>query len=143
MGDRCWLSVSTRKQDLPVVTQECMGHRDPKELRSWTEEYEEVGRHVYFTVAEANYAWDTELRTAAAKGAVFIAENTAGGAYPCGFLVSDGKIVLQIDTADGAYAVATDARGRVSKEQLRKVAQFVRLRTKVKKLLDSAKKEKG
>lgn len=142
MGDRCWLSVTTREQDLPVIVEKCLARRNPADLHSWTEEYERVGKQVYFTVSEANYARDTELRTAGEAGAVFIAENAAGGSYPCGFLVSDGKSVLQIDSADGKYAVSADQYGRVTKKELTAVKRFGQLRRKVQKLLDAAKKDK-
>ncbi len=120
MGDRCWLRIRVRKEDMKIWNK-IFG--DLSNCLDETEE--ETDKTLTGVCYEANYGWTTELTDAAVRGCVFEGESAAGDGYgPSTFAGFDGDFFV-VDTGhDGGYVVALDedtiSIPPAEKERLRK-----------------------
>lgn len=91
MGDRCWIRVYLRKQDLEKFN----------EATGWSTDYEELddGDDGQFSleISEVNYGGDDQLGMAAGAGIRFHGQHGPGNCYGPGMFASDGHAISAID----------------------------------------------
>lgn len=104
MGDRCFLTMTLRKEDLESLLT-FLGTPIPEERTQNIEhefnECEDVLPGVVrITEYEANYAWYSELEAFGQAGYVFYGSHTAGGEYEAGLFAAHDGDVVWVDSTD-------------------------------------------
>ena len=109
MGDRCYLEITLRREDLPRFAP-CVNAR-PEE--TWWDSEDEPGNKdlISVRVYEANYAWLDEREAAAEAGIAFFGNHGEGCQYAgCAFASLDGEQIEVYTDRDGLICVQIDGR---------------------------------
>ena len=107
MGDRCYLTMTLFRRDLPSLLTH-LGRGEAAESGNVENEFAEIEPQVpegvvSITEYEANYAWYTELETFAGEGYIFYGSHSAGGDYEAGLFAGCNEELAWVDTGDHAY----------------------------------------
>lgn len=103
MGDRCWLEMTFRKEDLSKVKQCFDGP-------FWDEEHQQQ-EDPFFHVSgcECNYALINEREALAEEGVIFTGRHAAGGDYGAYAFVSVGGEHVEVNTdVNGSISAHVD-----------------------------------
>lgn len=127
MGDRCYSGVKTLRK-----------HKKFFEDLGYNEIFDDQGNVVELEDSEANYGNHEELL--AAKGIVFLANNSPGDNYARYGYASDGRGVECAEMTHGGdvFAVVNDD-GTVNKPSLGDARRYIKMRDKVAQILERAK----
>ena len=108
MGDRCYLEITLRREDLSRFAP----HIDAAPEEKWWDSLDEEADRpeiVTASVYEANYAWYDERCTAAKEGIDFHGWHAEGGEYgPYEFVSFRGKHLEAERNHDGELVIAVD-----------------------------------
>lgn len=125
MGDRTWLEIWIRKEDLEEWGEFTDFHSEPEES--------ENGQWLCFFEDEVNYGFYQGAHEGRDRGLPFLASHGNGGEYSAGGYAFDGKDFFEF-TGDGhAFAVAFDEKG--NPKNLENMKAGVRLFHKMKRLV--------
>lgn len=108
MGDRCYLQITMRREDLPKFGG-ILGCA-PDETW-WDNGYDEECNEDLVTVSvyETNYGWTDDREAAAKEGLVFFGDHDPGGTYgPCAFAAVDGRHMESPLDFDGNLIIPID-----------------------------------
>ena len=128
MGDRCYLELNLRKQDMPIWDSVFSKNKEPPGFMHWVDDViEESDDTLHVVSQEANYGFQQELDSAAAKGAVFYGSHGVGGTYgPGGFVGVGGKYTEVQADDNGDPVVSVKPNGVVSKRRLNQVQRYLK-----------------
>jgi hypothetical protein len=108
MGDRCFLEMTIRREDLPKFAR----HVDAKPDEEWWDDLHDHPsnpRLVSVSVNEANYGWLDERQEAAEAGIPFFGSHDEGGCYGgYAFAAMDGEMNEAPLNHDGYLVIAVD-----------------------------------
>jgi len=123
MGDRCYMSVTCRRQDLARF----------EKLGFQIEPVEDQNTPVIEMVdEEANYAHTDEMPT----DIPYTAEYGAGGNYGEGKIACDGKVLAEVAAWNEDFVVSWDFKqSRPAKHSLKDIRQFIRVKQRVDRIL--------
>lgn len=108
MGDRCFLEISMRREDLSRFAEHVNAAPEEEWWDNLSEE-EDCPGVVTVSVHEANYAWYDERVEAAKAGIPFYGRHEAGGEYgPYCFVSWCGKMREAPLDHDGNLSIAVD-----------------------------------
>ena len=108
MGDRCFLEMTLRREDLPKIAPLVCCNSNGE----WWDDLHDHDSNpdlVNASVYEANYAWLDERQEAAKAGIAFMGTHGEGGCYgPCAFAAVDGDMSEAPLNHDGYLIIAVD-----------------------------------
>jgi len=123
MGDRCYMTVWCRPQDVATFT--AIGFIEEKR----TEFY------VHMVDEQANYAHSGDMPT----DIPYTASHASGGDYGSAMLACDGERLVEIETGhSGGVVMAVDADGEIDDDDLRYVRKFYVTYNRAEKLVADA-----
>ena len=108
MGDRCYLEMTLRREDLPRFAE----HVDASPNEKWWDAEDDLEDHpnlITVRIYEANYAWYDERRKAAEAGIPFFGTHGEGGEYGSfAFAAIDGELEEAPLSHDGDLIISVD-----------------------------------
>lgn len=141
MGDRCYLEMTIRIEDLPKW-RELLNDRFCAEEEKYARENHEF--FIEMEESEASYSWWDERQSAAKAGCVFYGRHTEGGEYGGGkFVGVDGKhhyVEYSSFLSDVVVSVQWE-NGKIStnKADLRRIEAFFKALDKAKAVIQPEK----
>ena len=112
MGDQCYVNLTFRNREAAAAFGKASEERD----EFWNEVNGDDEFQFAVGVEECNYAWSSQMDTAAAAGVEFLGSHESGGDYPKEDFVTKNGEVIYAETGDGGYVVPVEVSsdGKVS-----------------------------
>lgn len=133
MGDRCYMEIVCRPEDIPVFRAEIGDHFPDETVND---------DPPTVIVHEANYAYAEELRRVAEKGVPFLGWHDGGGSYgPERFAATGGKIDYAVTDHNGRVVVPVGENGIIDHSEIAAVFRFMRIEKQAAEALKSGKEQ--